>query len=446
MCRDIDAAAEAWRILNGLSVSPLSFAGPDGQQLCARQYVGVIEVDEVALEIYPKLDATLIEASERQPLSSATTIDSVMRNLLWMLEVADHRDLAETATAHLEEAPTSFFDLFAYLLGKNLLPELERGVAHAYVTFADDLKAVRGRIDLVEQVTRNWNRLDRVFCAWDEFTLDTAINRLFKCACRFLSERVNYLEASRLLLDCQTLLGEVEDVSPATALSGVWNLRFDRSMERFRTAFDLARRLLAGIGHNLGVGSANTFVFLLDMNQVFENYVHAVLESHFNTAVEEQKYVGKLLEVRAGGISQLADYYWRHETTIWIGDAKYKHLAKGLQRALRFSDFEGEQNGVDETAPLAGHVLSPADVRQLTVYAELVRRRERMATPPDLMLLYPFVGPPGECIPDRVAAWNGSTFWLMPVLVRAQDFVGTAIRFPVFEAPAIEPVPWKSAS
>ena len=113
----------------------------------------------------------------------------------------------------------------------------------------------------------------------------------------------------------------------------------------------------------------------------------------------------------------------------------------GLQRALRFSDLEGEQNGVDEAAPLAGHVLSPADVRQLTVYAELVRRRELMATTPDLMLLYPFVGPPAECIPDRVAAWNGSTFWLMPVLVRAQDFVGTAIRFPVFEAPAIDPVP-----
>jgi len=198
-----------------------------------------------------------------------------------------------------------------------------------------------------------------------------------------------------------------------------------------------ARRLLGRIGHNLGVGSANTFVFLLDTNQVFENYVHAVLESHFKTAVNEQKYIGRLFQLRAGGISQLADYYWRDGTTFWIGDAKYKHLAKGLQRALRFSDLEGEQNTVDELAPLAGHVLSPADVRQLTVYAELVRRRERMATRPDLMLLYPFVGPPGECIPGRVAAWNGSAFWLMPVPVRAQDFVGTAIRFPVLEAPAV---------
>ncbi len=396
VCRDIDAAADAWRKVNALPASPVSFVGPDGRQLCARQYVGVIEVGDVAIEIYPKLDAALIEVDER-PLGSTETTGTVMRNLLWMLEVANHRDLAETATAHLEEAPTSFFDLFAYLLGKNLLPELERGVAHAYVRFADDLRAVRGRIGLVEQVTRNWNRLDRVFCAWDEFTPDTAINRLLKCACGFLAQRVKYLEAARLLLDCQTLLSEAEDVSPTTALREVGNLRFDRSVERFKTAFDLARRLLAGVGHNLGVGSAN--------------------------------YLGTLFCIHPGGISQRADYYWPDGPAFWIGDAKYKHLAKGKRQSLRFSDLASEENDGSDDSALAGRVLSASDVRQLTVYAELVRRREQIQAPPNLMLLYPFVGTAQECLPDNVKAWNGSAFWLMPVKVMPLDFVGDAIQF-----------------
>ena len=188
-----------------------------------------------------------------------------------------------------------------------------------------------------------------------------------------------------------------------------------------------------GIGHSMGVGSANTFVFLLDMNQVFENYVHAVLQSHFKTAVEEQKYVGSLLDVHPGSISQLADYYWYDGFTFWIGDAKYKHLAKGQQQALRFRDLETEENEPD-SAPLAGQVLSPADVRQLTVYAQLVQLREQAATPPNLMLLYPFVGATEQCVSDCVNAWNGSKFWLTPVQVRAQDFIGDAIRFPLMEA------------
>ena len=431
---EIANASDAWRQQNGLPTAPLSFAGPDGRQLCTRQYVGVVEVNDVVVEIYPKLDATLIEANEEEQLPPTTKIDSVMRNLLWILEVADYRDLAEAQTAHLEEAPTSFFDLFAFLLGKNLLPELERGVAHTYLTLEDDLKTVRGRIGLVEQVTRNWNRFDRVHCVWDEFTANTAINRLFKCACRFLSQRVNYLEAAHLLLDCQALLSDVDDVPAVTALRDVANLRLDRSMERFKTAFDLARRLLAGIGHDLGAGSAKTFVFLLDMNIVFERYVHAVLESHFHVVVEEQKPVGDLLRIQPGGIRQLADYFWRDlSSACWIGDAKYKHLAKGHSHALRFSDLGGDHNEPNDLAPLAGQILSAGDIRQLTVYAELSRLRGQLKKVPELMLLYPFVGPEIECLPDNVMTWNGSRFWLMPVLVKALTSVGDAIRFPALQ-------------
>jgi hypothetical protein len=292
---------------------------------------------------------------------------------------------------------------------------------------------VRGRIEFVQQVTLNWNRFDRVRCSWDEFTADTAINRLFKCACRFLSQRVNYSQAARLLLSCEALLAEVDDVSPVTAMRDVANLRFDRSIDRFRTAFDLARRLLAGIGHDLGAGSAKTFVFLLDMNRLFERYVHAVLESHFGVAVQEQASLGDLVRVTPGGIRQVADYLWRKSSTCWIGDAKYKHLTKGHSHALRFSELETESENSDELPLLAGRVLSAGDVRQLTVYAELVRLQGHLSKAPELMLLYPFVGSATECLPDNVTAWNGSRFWLVPVLVKAQTSMGDAIQLPASE-------------
>jgi len=83
---------------------------------------------------------------------------------------------------------------------------------------------------------------------------------------------------------------------------------------------------------------------------------------------------------------------------------------------------------------LAGYVLSAADVRQLSVYAQLIRLREQATRPPNLMLLYPFVGTAEQCVSDSVIAWNGSKFWLTPVQVRTQDFVGEAIRFPLIGA------------
>jgi len=53
--------------------------------------------------------------------------------------------------------------------------------------------------------------------------------------------------------------------------------------------------------------------------------------------IEGIRPVGSLLDVHPGSISQLADYYWRDGTTFWIGDAKYKHLAKGPATGTTFS-------------------------------------------------------------------------------------------------------------
>ena len=417
----LNAAVLSWAQQQHLSSSPLSFSGPHGELLCATQYVGVVEIDEVAIEIYPKLDSALLATGQPPLISNQAHVTSVMRNLLWMLEVAEHREVVEADAGHLEEMPTTFFDLFAYLLGKNLLKQLMAGVSHNYVTYTDDLTAVRGRIRLGDQLTRNWNRLDRIACTWDEFTPNTPANRLFKCACRFLADRVSYNEAARLLIDCLTLLDDAQDVSPRTALHDVEGLRFDRSMDRFRLAFDLATRLLKASGHTLGAGGGNTFVFLIDMNELFQNYVHAGLEARFQTAVKQQECVGHLLKLAKGRIAQYADYFWRSGGHLWIGDAKYKHLAAGQAAALRFTDLPDTNEDQADASVLAGYILNAGDVRQLTVYAELARcKYNHPSGKVSLALLYPFVGMDSQCLPDHTATWNDSALWLVPVRVVRQ--------------------------
>jgi 5-methylcytosine-specific restriction endonuclease McrBC regulatory subunit McrC len=426
----LNAASQAWAEKQGLSTQPLSFAGPTGQLLCAFQYVGVVEINGVAIEIYPKLDAKLIANGKSSTISNSAPLDSVMHNLLWMLQVSEHREMIETDTGHLDEMPTTFFDLLAYLLGKNLLNQLVCGVSRNYIAHSDDLTTVRGRIHLDDQVLRNWNRFDRIACTWDEFTPNTPVNRLFKCACRFLADRVCYNEAARLLIDSLALLDDVEDVNPLTALREVQNLRFDRSMDRFRLTFDLAKRLLMGSGHALGVGGSNTYVFLIDMNQLFEAFVHAALEASFNTDIIQQETVGYLFpQLSKGRIRQKADYLWQIKSSLWIGDAKYKHLAKGQTSALRFTDLPDSDDEQALNVSLAGHVLSADDVRQLTVYSELAKRNECRPKPDkvNLMLLYPFIGADSEFVPDCTTAWNDSDFWLVPVRVNRRERVSEII-------------------
>jgi 5-methylcytosine-specific restriction endonuclease McrBC regulatory subunit McrC len=154
-------------------------------------------------------------------------------------------------------------------------------------------------------------------------------------------------------------------------------------------------------------GVPDSFVFLLDMNALFESYVAAALEAYFGVPVETQKQLGRLLQTPQGGMAQIADFVWEdNEKTTWIGDAKYKHLAKGQDSPLTFLQ--------DETTP-AGRFLNANDIRQLTVYAELYQRKH-CGRLPHLMLLYPYVGTAPLKV-DGTQTWNDSRLYLVPIRV-----------------------------
>jgi 5-methylcytosine-specific restriction enzyme subunit McrC len=419
---NISEAAIDWQKANNLPEAPLWFSGPEGETLNTRQYVGVVELCDTVIEIYPKLDKHLLE---EEKVKDKNIAGSVMLDLLWILDVSGYLGITEIDKSNLMESPTSFYDVFALLMAKHLRAELNMGVPHTYITVNDDIRMVRGKIRLSDQITRNLNRLDLISCEWDEFTPNTPMNQLLKCSCSFLMPRVRDGGASKALMDCITQFDEVSDVDPLTALTGVLGHRWDRRNERFQPVFDLAKRLLQGVGHILSSADTSTFVFLLDMNKVFEEYVKALLEAYFNVDIEYQKRVGWLFPcVSKGKIKQQADYLWcTKDGTLWVGDAKYKHLAKNQIDSLMFTQILEEDN--DSSTP-AGKILSPNDIRQLTVYAELIRKKNGVGGAPNILLLYPFVGD-GDFKSDTTRAWNDSEFALCPVSMHKRDRLECAL-------------------
>lgn len=425
---NINETVLAWQKANDLPQPPLWFSGTDGDTLNTREYVGVVELSDIVIEVYPKLDKHLLEqegVSEKEALKDKENVGSVMKDLLWILDVSGHLGVSEFGQAGLEvESPTNFYGVFALLMAKNLLTQLGVGVPHKYIAISDDIRKVRGKIRMLDQITRNMNRLDLISCEWDEFTPDIPMNQLLKCSCQFLQPRVRNGNTFKALADCITQFDEICDVDPLTALTGVISHRWDRTTERFRTVFDLAKRLLQGIGHLLNSADVTTFVFLLDMNKVFQEYVRVLLEVCFDVRIESDQPVGYLFpNLLKGRVEQRPDYFWRtSDGMFWVGDAKYKHLTKEQKSPLMFAISEKD----NDSSTLAGKILQPNDIRQLTVYAELIWKNNYVAHRPNILLLYPFVED-GELNSSKTKAWNGSTFTLCPVRMRMQPKLEDAL-------------------
>jgi 5-methylcytosine-specific restriction endonuclease McrBC regulatory subunit McrC len=415
-------ASRRWADEARLSALPLEFGGADGSILSARQYVGVVSVAGCSIEIYPKLDAELVDRDEFGDTSDAST---VMSSLLRLLSVSGYLGFTEADAAHLASAPLTYDDLYAYLYGKHLYEELRCGVAHSYEERSDDLRTVRGRIDLSSQVRRFQDRFDKIVCEWDDFTSDNPFNRLLKCACQVMHGRTRHGRVARLLEDCCSLLADVADVVPREAVTAAASTRWSRSNERFRRVYGMAMRALNGSSVQFASGGDDTFVFLVDMNEVFEAYVGAVLEQALGVPVEQQACIGHLITGPRQRIRQLPDYRWCIEGQTWIGDAKYKRL---LRMGSRGAPQAATAEIGDEDGARSPNQLSPDDLRQLTVYAEIERRRLGQDAAMDVVLFCPFVGA-GDPLSQVFATWNGGRLALVPVHVdRDTPFNDDALR------------------
>jgi 5-methylcytosine-specific restriction enzyme subunit McrC len=353
------AAAEVWRATHGLSQPPLSFEGPDGRTLCVQQHVGVVEAGGVCVEIYPKLDSALVS----DPCLTESRAATVMSNLLWLLEESGYAGLVDSGEASVEESPDSISDLLAWLFARRLRHQLSLGMPQEYVGQRDDLPLVRGRIEFARQATVLFGRPDVIACAWDEFTPDVPLARLLRCATELLLSRVRLPGAAADLRDALAMLDEVASVHPLEALSSAGSIRWSRLNMRWHACHDLAQAVLRGLGREMHAGGTESFVFLLDMNQLFESYCARWIERSSGAVVQEQVRLGTLLVSPNRKLGQDADFLWQQAGDVWVGDAKYK------------------RSSGDDWPKID-------DVRQLICYGQLARQRHPGKNS-RLMLLHP---------------------------------------------------------
>lgn len=378
-------AAMGWAEDHALPKPPLRFDGPDGALLCVEQYVGVIEAGGVRVEVYPKLDRALV----REEIIDDQRARSVMANLLWLLEVSGYGGLVDAGDASVSECPDSISDLLAWLFARRLRHQLTLGTPHEYLGLRDDLPLVRGRIQFARQATVNFGRPDVIACAWDEFSADTALARLLRCATEALLQRVHLPGAAADLRDALAMFDDVPPVHPLQAVSDAGQVRWSRLNARWRPCHDLALAVLKGLGRALHSGSAESFVYLLDMNALFESYCARWIEARFTIAVQEQVFVGKLLQREQRSLHQYADFIWRQpDQTLCVGDAKYK------------------QPTTDDWPKIE-------DTRQLICYGQLAAQRYQ-TRPGSLMILYPTTG---DEVSDRVLTFDGQQLVVQAVKV-----------------------------
>lgn len=295
--------AEGSRLRVGLGATEGTY------EITADSYVGAVVTPDVSVLIRPKVP---------------------LHNLFHLLGVAP---------------PTLGNQLFNFAVDRDLLVIMAavfahavdhatmRGVLHGYRHTEERLLSPRGRIDVIEQVRRP-GLVSPIACRFDEYTSDVFANQALVAAVDRL------LHVPGLPPQVRTSLGRLLQRFDDVRHVAVDPLQIDRwQPTRLDQHYQASMRLASVILRNLtlahAVGSVAAATFLIDMNELFQQFVADRLRRLLAPQLDLVEEPPTALAA-TGQLTMRPDLVMRDGRDVrYVGDVKYK-LATG---SGRMSDY-----------------------------------------------------------------------------------------------------------
>lgn len=332
------------RLLRVNEQQPQRFLEAGHRSLRFLSRVGVVQVDGVTFEILPKVD---------RPTDGADAEAKWHGVLVEMLCIARHVPIHSGRHGMLELRERDLLSVFMLLFVDQVDRLVREGLARSYRGNQANLRQFRGRLLVKDHLRENLLHRERFFTAHTIFDEDNAANATLREALVAVSRCANEGEIADR---SRRLLAIFPELKPRRR--GLSLLPHTRSLARYTDALTLARWILDHFVPSPTGGTDHAFVYLVDMNVLFQEFVATMLK----------RLTSPTLQVAC----QARRAFWPEEQT----------SRRGLKPDLVVTNSVG--NLVIDTKWKAHGTKAPSDedLRQVYVYCEYFEAKRGV-------LLYP---------------------------------------------------------
>jgi len=173
-----------------------------------------------------------------------------------------------------------------------------KSLKKGYVHYSENLKKVKGHIQVMKNERKNIasKRFDRVFCDFDEYTVDIPENRLIKKALLFSSQILriiteNHSIRNKAKLMLSKSLALFENVTDEVQIKEVSLIKGHKLFSEYNEAVRLAKLILRRYDYSISKTSSldeNVPPFTLDMSLLYEHYVYGLLNEAYGNKISYQ--------------------------------------------------------------------------------------------------------------------------------------------------------------
>lgn len=276
-----------------------------------KQYVGVIQIDGLTIEILPKID----NYEEDEKLWQKVLIE--------MLKVTRKLKVQKIGEANVSKQKLHLLDLYFewFLTEVQLL--IHQGLIKQYYKETNNVRALKGKLEFAGHLSKNLVHKERFYTTHQIYDNDHLIHQILNQALEIVStlSKGNYLYSK-----CKNVQLDFPEVKTIKANETTFvKVSKSRKTAPYDTALTIARLIILNYAPNVSSGSEKMLALLFDMNSLWEEYILIRLKQ----TEKEISVYGQQSITFWDGISIRPDIVIKKGEETFIIDTKWKNIKNG---------------------------------------------------------------------------------------------------------------------
>lgn len=222
------------------------------------QYVGIIQFNNICIEIHPKADKN--------------DDDNKLRGvLIKMLKACGKLKVDANEDAHVKKQNLSLLEIYfeKYLLEVESL--IRRGLIKRYRNETKNTKALKGKLEFAGHIQKNIVHKERFFTTHQVYDSDHFLHQTLYKAITIVDQ---FTKGTHLYDLTKRVSLNFPSVSEKQfSLQKLNSLKVNRKSIPYKDALDLARLIILNYSPDISSGKEKMLSLLFDMNDLWESYV-----------------------------------------------------------------------------------------------------------------------------------------------------------------------------
>lgn len=294
-----------------------------------KQYVGIIQVDGLTIEILPKVDRDQDESTWRDVL-------------IQMLKATGRMKVQTTGDAHVKRQNMNLLEIYFELFLKELQFLIRSGLVKKYRKETGNVKTLKGKLDFAGNIRHNLIHKERFYTNHQVYDVDHKIHQILAVALDIVGQFSKGTSLNDFTRRVQLDFPEVKSIKVDHKVLS--SIQLDRKTKSYERALELARLIILNYSPDIKTGKEKMLSLLFDMNVLWEEYVLAMLRKACRdtpiriNGQESKKFWGTYKTIRPDIVIQKEDQTFVLDTK-WKRPTNNQPSVEDLRQMYTYSRF-----------------------------------------------------------------------------------------------------------